>query len=55
MADTAFNAPDMKPKSFWKRPEGVTGTLFLLGILGIAGYFIVTNLAAIIAFASNVL
>ncbi|HPG06752.1 MAG: hypothetical protein H6561_06795 [Lewinellaceae bacterium] len=55
MADTAFNAPDMKPKSFWKRPEGVTGTLFLLGILGVAGYLIVTNLSAIIAFASNVL
>jgi len=31
---------DFKPKSFWSRPEGTTGALFLLGILGGAGYLL---------------
>lgn len=44
-----------KPKSFWKRPEGVTGTIFLLGLLAGAGYLIVTNLAAIVGLFSNLL
>ena len=42
-----------KPKSFWKRPEGVTGTLFLLGILGFAGFFVLSNLGAIMGFIST--
>src|SRR5680860_1323946 len=44
-----------KPKSFWKKPEGVTGTLFLGGILLGAGYLIFANMAAIVALFSNVL
>ena len=28
----------MKPKSFWKRPEGVTGLIFLVAILGGIGF-----------------
>jgi hypothetical protein len=31
-----------KPKSFWRRPEGVTGTIFLLAILGGIAYIIYT-------------
>jgi hypothetical protein len=30
---------DFKPKSFWQKPEGVTGTIFLLGIGAIIFYF----------------
>jgi len=44
-----------KPKSFWKKPEGVTGLLFLGGIILGGGYLIATNMAAIIALFSNVL
>ncbi|MEE9440275.1 MAG: hypothetical protein V3V14_14810 [Saprospiraceae bacterium] len=31
---------DIKPKSFWKKPEGVTGALFLGGIIFGAGYLL---------------
>ncbi|MDF1695063.1 MAG: hypothetical protein P1U56_04500 [Saprospiraceae bacterium] len=31
---------DFKPKSFWSRPEGTTGALFLLGIIGGAGFLL---------------
>ncbi len=44
-----------KPKSFWKRPEGVTGTVVLVGLLGLAGWLIVSNIAALAAFASSAL
>lgn len=44
-----------KPKSFWKKPEGVTGLLFLGGIILGGGYLIATNMAAIVALLSNVL
>jgi phage shock protein A len=55
---TDFSSVDnlnYKPKSFWKRPEGITGTVFLLGVLGIAGWFIFTNIAAIFAFVGSLL
>ncbi len=41
-----------KEKSFWQKPEGVTGLIFLVAILaalGYAGFLIFTNLSAIIA------
>lgn len=38
-----MNSTDFKPKSFWKRPEGITG-LFFLGALIAAGGFVVTAL-----------
>ncbi len=44
-----------KPKSFWSRPEGVTGTIFLLAILGGVGYLLATSIGAIIAFTSSLL
>jgi hypothetical protein len=31
---------DFKPKSFWSRPEGVTGGVTMVAILGILGYLI---------------
>jgi len=36
---------DFKPKSFWQKPEGVTGAIFLTAIIGGLGYVIATNTA----------
>lgn len=46
---------DHKPKSFWRKPEGVTGMLFLGGIILGGGYLIAQALPAIVALTSNVL
>ncbi len=32
---------DFKPKSFWKRPEGTTGALFMFAIIGLVTYLMV--------------
>lgn len=50
-----FSGQLAKPKSFWGRPEGKTGLLFLLAILGGLGYLFVKYLPQILAFASNLL
>ena len=42
-----------KPKSFWSKPEGVTGAFFLLAIVLGAGFLAFNSLAAIISFAST--
>ena len=40
----------MKPKSFWKRPEGITGLIFLAALVAGAGFVITAvNWAAIFA------
>lgn len=44
-----------KPKSFWQRPEGVTGALFLGGILIGGGILLTTVLPALIALTSSIL
>ena len=44
---------ELKQKSFWSRPEGVTGTLVLGGVLIGGGYLIATSLAAILSFLST--
>ncbi|MFN8339761.1 MAG: hypothetical protein U0T36_12160 [Saprospiraceae bacterium] len=44
---------EQKTKSFWSRPEGITGGLFLALVIFGLGYFAITSLAAIIAFAST--
>ena len=44
---------EIKKKTFWSRPEGVTGALVLAGIVIGGGYLIATSLAAILAFAST--
>jgi predicted nucleic acid-binding Zn-ribbon protein len=45
-----MEAPQMKPKSFWKRPEGITGLMFLAALLIGGGYLITTFAASIMAF-----
>jgi phage shock protein A len=44
-----------KPKTFWSRPEGVTGTVFLLALLGGGAYLVFANLAVIIGLVQNTL
>lgn len=46
---------ETKPKSFWQRPEGITGALVLSGIVLGGGYLLYTSLPAIIALTSNLL
>ena len=48
-------AKDQKSKSFWKRPEGITGGLFLGGVLVGGGLLFVKFLPQILLFASNTL
>lgn len=44
-----------KPKSFWKKPEGVTGALVLGGLILGGAYFVFNSLALIIAATSSLL
>jgi len=44
---------DIKPKSFWKKPEGVTGALVLAGIVLGGGYLAMTFTAALLSFLSS--
>lgn len=55
MAETPFSPAPVKPKSFWKRPEGTTGTIFLLALIAGGGYILMKSLPAIIALLSNTL
>jgi hypothetical protein len=55
MATTNFDPPQMKPKSFWKKPEGVTGTIFMLAILAGLGYLLYIGLPTLIALTGNLL
>lgn len=45
----------MQPRSFWQRPEGVTGGLFLAALLLGGGLLLMNALPALIALASNTL
>jgi len=45
-----MEAPQMKPKSFWKRPEGITGLMFLAALLIGGGFLITTFASAIMTF-----
>lgn len=42
-----------KKKSFWKKPEGITGAIFLIGGLILAGSLISKSIAGIYVFAST--
>lgn len=53
MAD--FTPAPMKPKSFWQRPEGVTGTIFMAGIVLAGGYLLYQALPTLIKLAENTL
>ena len=44
---------EFKPKSFWQRPEGVTGMVFLAGLALGVGYLVATNIGWIIGLVSN--
>ncbi|MDX1940298.1 MAG: hypothetical protein SFU99_07090, partial [Saprospiraceae bacterium] len=46
---------EFKPKSFWQRPEGVTGMLFLAGLIIGGGYLLYIALPTLIILAQNVL
>ncbi|WP_337042521.1 hypothetical protein [Emticicia sp. 17c] len=46
---------ESKPKSFWERPEGKTGTLFAAGILLGGGYLLYKALPVLISLAQNTL
>ncbi len=49
---TDFNTPS-KPKSFWSRPEGKTGALFLAAILGGLGWVLYTYGATLLGIVST--
>ncbi|HMQ47249.1 MAG TPA: hypothetical protein PKA00_07100 [Saprospiraceae bacterium] len=51
----SFENPEFKNKSFWKRPEGITGAIFLIAIVGGLGYLLVSNMGAILTFAGQTL
>ncbi|MCC6723892.1 MAG: hypothetical protein IT258_05240 [Saprospiraceae bacterium] len=53
MSDIA--PPTYEKKSFWKRPEGVTGAIFLTAVLGGLGFLIATNMAFLVGLAANTL
>ena len=56
MATSQFDPPTTgKPKSFWKRPEGVTGAILLVALLAGVGYLVATNIGAIMLALQNVL
>ncbi len=42
-----------KPKGFWKRPEGVAGSIVLGGLLLGGGYILYKNMALLLTLASN--
>lgn len=44
---------DFKPKSFWQRPEGVTGSIFMGGLLLGGGYLLYKALPFLINIAQN--
>ncbi|MBK9149949.1 MAG: hypothetical protein IPM26_02775 [Saprospiraceae bacterium] len=46
---------EIKPKSFWKRPEGVTGAIVLALIIFGGGYLLATSIAAVLAFLNTML
>lgn len=50
-----MEAPQFEKKSFWKRPEGITGLIFLVALLAGVGYLGVTFLPVILTALSNTL
>ncbi len=46
---------DFKPKTFWQKPEGVTGLIFMAGIILGGGYLFMKALPTLIALAANTL
>ena len=44
-----------KPKTFWQKPEGVTGAVFLIALLAGGGYLLTTFWPLLLSLASNIL
>jgi phage shock protein A len=55
MAELNNMDSSFKPKSFWSRPEGTTGAIFLVGILGLIGYGLLKFSGTILALLGNTL
>jgi len=49
------NPNSKKPKSFWSKPEGKTGALFLIAIFAVVGWVGITFFTAIAAFAAGLI
>jgi phage shock protein A len=49
------NMQDFKPKSFWQRPEGTTGTIFLVAAILGGGFLLYSILPTLIVLAQNTL
>jgi len=54
MAEMNFQA-EAKPRTFWKRPEGVVGAIFLIAVLAGLGILFFTYLPVLVELAKNVL
>ncbi len=52
---TPIDTDQFKKKSFWQRPEGTTGTILGIALLGALGYGLFLIMPALIAFTQNVL
>ncbi|MBK9254476.1 MAG: hypothetical protein IPM42_03200 [Saprospiraceae bacterium] len=50
-----FPETSFKPKTFWQRPEGTTGAVFLVGIMAALGFVLFKFSAAILAMLTNTL
>ena len=50
-----ISPPNYEKKSFWQRPEGVTGALFLTAFVGGLGFLLFTYMGALVALAANTL
>lgn len=51
----SFDGNQFKQKSFWKRPEGMTGMIFLVALILGGGYLFMMALPTLIALAANTL
>jgi phage shock protein A len=51
----SFDPGNNPSKSFWKKPEGITGLLFLLALVAGGGFLLVTALPTLVALTQNVL
>ena len=49
------STPNFRPKSFWEKPEGITGLLFMAGIVLGGGYLLYKALPVLIVLAQNTL
>lgn len=45
---TSLDDSGMKKKSFWRKPEGITGAVFIIGLIAGLGYLLTTPLLATI-------